>query len=206
MSFKLGLTGGIACGKTVASKAFSALGIPVIDADKISRSLTEPGKSLLNEIFARFGPEVANPDGTLNRAALREKVFKDDSCLADLNTMMHDKIRAELIEQSKKAEDSAPYVVLAIPLLFENHLEKLVDRILVLDADENTQLERIIARDGCSKEVALAIVRKQIPRSCRRSLGDDLIDTSSLEDSELGRAITLLHDKYMALSNARGGG
>lgn len=201
MSFRLGLTGGIACGKSTASRAFMSVGIPVIDADVISHTLTALGSPLLDTLYAHFGREIALADGSLNRAALRQIVFADESKLNDLNSLMQGAIRAELIRQTQEALQSSPYVVLAIPLLFEKHLEPLVDRILVLDAPEDVQLQRILRRDGCSAETARSIIAHQVSRDYRLSHGDDIIDTGELQDADLGARILKLHEFYLNLSH-----
>lgn len=201
MSFRLGLTGGIACGKSTASRAFMSVGIPVIDADVISHALTALGSPLLDTLYARFGREIALEDSSLNRAALRKIVFSDESRLNALNELMHGAIRRELIAKAGAALKDAPYVVLAIPLLFENHLENLVDRILVLDAPEDVQLQRILRRDGCSEDTARSIISHQVSREYRLSHGDDIIDTGKLKDADLGARILKLHAFYLNLSH-----
>lgn len=204
MAFRLGLTGGIACGKSTASKAFVALGIPIVDCDVISRELTSKGSKILEQIVSHFGERILLPDGNLNRSLLRQIVFDDKNELDYLNTILQGAIRQELILQTKKHQDIAPYVVLAIPLLFERKLENLTDRILVLDANEEVQLQRIIKRDACSKETALSIMKNQVDRSYRQSHGDDIIDTSSLSDKELSLEIEKLHQRYLALAKNEG--
>ena len=204
MAFRLGLTGGIACGKSTASKAFLALGIPVVDCDVISRELTSIGSTILEQIVCHFGEQILLEDGTLNRSLLRQIVFDDEKELAYLNTLLQGAIRQELISKTQEYLEKAPYVVLAIPLLFERKLENLTDRILVLDANEEVQLQRIIKRDACSKETALSIMKNQVDRSYRQSHGDDIIDTSSLSDKELSFEIEKLHQRYLALAKNEG--
>lgn len=195
--FKVGLTGGIACGKTSACKFFAALHIPIVDADVISRELTAKGSPLLKTIEAEFGPQVIAEDGSFNRKAMRNIAFTDSSALMRLNAIMHPAIHAELIRQAQEKEPSAPYVVLAIPLLFEHHLEKLTDRILVLDCSEDLQLARIMQRDGSSEEVARSIMSNQVSRLYRKQHADDLIDTQSGSLEHLQNEIGKLHQLYL---------
>ncbi len=199
-TFKVGLTGGIACGKTSACKIFQNLGIPVIDADEISRELTAPGSPLLPEIKTIFGKTILDEHGALKRSALRTLVFADNSALAKLNALLHPAIHRELILRAKTAGTHAPYVVLAIPLLFEHHLEKMCQRILTLDCSEKLQLERILRRDGSSLNTARSIIRHQVPRSERLTKADDIIDTESGDLQKLECAVKALHEKYLQLA------
>ncbi|MBO8416800.1 MAG: dephospho-CoA kinase [Proteobacteria bacterium] len=203
--FKVGLTGGIACGKTSACKVFAELQIPIVDADVISRELTSPGSPLLDTIAAEFGSEVIAADGSFNRKAMRNLAFSDSSALMRLNAIMHPAIHAELKRQALKKEPSAPYVVLAIPLLFEHHLEKLTDRILVLDCSEDLQLARIMQRDGSSEQVARSIMSNQVSRLYRRQHADDLIDTQSGSLEYLQQEIGKLHQIYLQCAAQKAG-
>ncbi len=199
MTLKIAVTGGIACGKTAATAVFASLGVKVIDCDVISRQVAAPGTEVLNKIFEHFGPGVKNPDGSLNRAQLRAIVFADDNELNFLNALMHGAIRQKLEEEIRQCEGKEHYIVLAIPLLFENHLEHLADRILVLNASEDTQVRRIIRRDGCSKETALGIIAKQVSAEYRIEHADDLIHTDYLEPGGLTAKIVKLHKLYSAM-------
>ena len=159
---RIGVTGGIACGKTAASNVFRSLGITVIDADIIARQVVEPGSKLLPKLVEVFSDDILNKDGSLNRKRLREIVFSDKKALAALNAMIHPAIHAELERQANLA--TSAYTVLVIPLLFEHHLESFVDRILVLDVKEETQIKRVMERDGSSREIAKEILKNQISR------------------------------------------
>lgn len=198
---RIGVTGGIACGKTAASNVFRSLGITVIDADIIARKVVEPGSKLLCELVKIFGNDILNPDGSLNRKRLRDLVFSDKKALAALNALMHPAIHAELERQANLA--SSVYTVLVIPLLFEHHLESFVDRILVLDVKEETQIKRVMERDGSSREIAKEILKNQISREKRRELADDLIETDGLLLSELKELVLNLHTKYLQLAVKR---
>ena len=198
---RIGVTGGIACGKTATSNVFRSLGITVIDADIIARKVVEPGSKLLCELVKIFGNDILNPDGSLNRKRLRDLVFSDKKALAALNALMHPAIHAELERQANLA--SSVYTVLVIPLLFEHHLESFVDRILVLDVKEETQIKRVMERDGSSREIAKEILKNQISREKRRELADDLIETDGLLLSELKELVLNLHTKYLQLAVKR---
>ena len=198
---RIGITGGIACGKTAASSVFKDLGITVIDSDIIARKVVEPGSKLLPKLIDTFGKELLTDDGFLNRKRLREIVFSNAKALASLNALIHPAIHAELEKQADKA--SSAYTVLVIPLLFEHHLENFVDRILVLDVKEETQIERVMKRDGSSREIALEILKNQVSREKRRELADDLIETDGLSLSELKELVLNLHKKYLKLAAKR---
>lgn len=198
--FKLGLTGGIACGKTSAAEVFVSLGVPVISADAIAREIMQPGSPVLQQVVQAFGPEFLEADGSLKRAALREKVFADPAALQKLNSLTHPVIHELLSERAAQAGLTAPYVVLDIPLLFEHHLENTVDRILVLDCTEEMQVQRILQRDHCDEATARAILHSQVPRSYRLSHGDDIIDTQSGSLEKLASHIRELHQLYLQLA------
>ena len=198
---RIGVTGGIACGKTAASNVFRSLGITVIDADIIARQVVEPGSKLLPKLVEIFSDDILNKDGSLNRKRLREIVFSDKKALAALNAMIHPAIHAELERQANLA--TSAYTVLVIPLLFEHHLESFVDRILVLDVKEETQIKRVMERDGSSREIAKEILKNQISREKRRELADDLIETDGLLLSELKELVLNLHKKYLQLAAKR---
>lgn len=195
--FRVGLTGGIASGKTAVAAAFAALGVPVIDADQISRELVAPGEPLLGEIVAAFGAAILTPDGRLDRAALRSRIFADADARARLNALMHPAIRARLAERAASA--AGPYVVLEIPLLVESGLAPRVDRVLVVDCAPALQRERLLARDGSSPAQADAILAAQASRTDRLAVADDVIrNEGSL--AELGRTVASLHARYLVLA------
>ncbi len=193
--FRVGLTGGIACGKTVVSKAFARLGVPVIDTDVISREVTEPGRPLLTAIKETFGERMLRPDGSLDRRALREKVFSDKAALEKLNALTHPAIMQELELQCDRSK--APYVLAVIPLLFENSHESYVDSIVVLDAPFELQLKRLLKRDRVTKETALAMIKAQVPREVRRQKADHLIESDRLTIEETAQAVLKLHGLFL---------
>jgi dephospho-CoA kinase len=194
---RIGLTGGIASGKSTVTQRFAELGVPVIDADVASRTVVEPGTPGLAQVVERFGAGVL-ANGRLDRQALRELIFKDSSLRQALDGILHPLIRAEMEREVAKAR--APYVVMAIPLLVEGGTAaKRVDRVLVVDADETLQIKRLQARDGGSEEQARAILSSQASRAARLAAADDvLLNSGSV--AELRQAVDRLHTQYLQLA------
>jgi dephospho-CoA kinase len=195
--FRIGLTGGIASGKSTVSQRFIELGIPVVDADQAAREVVAPGSTGLAEVVRRFGHGVIGIDGSLERAALRELIFRDPSARRDLENILHPLIRADMEKKAKVAIGA--YLVMAIPLLVEGGTRAGLDRILVVDVDEAVQLQRVIARDGSSAEQARAILASQASRDARLDIADDvLLNTGSVTD--LRQAVDRLHRRYLGLA------
>ncbi len=177
----VGLTGGIASGKTAASRCFEKLGVPVIDADVIARQVVEPGSRALDEIVQQFGREVLDDTGRLDRRKLRQLVFSDPERRRVLEQLLHPEIRRRMQQMIADCHDD--YVVLVIPLLLEVGQTSLVDRVLVVDAPESVQLARAVERDGSSEKTIKDIMAAQLPRKQRLARADDIIENSgSLED------------------------
>jgi dephospho-CoA kinase len=195
---RIGLTGGIASGKSTVTQRFAELGVPVIDADVVSRSVVEPGQLGLAQVVQRFGAGVLDADGRLDRRALRNLIFKDSSLRQALDAILHPLIGADMEREAAQAK--AAYVVMAIPLLVEGGTARQrVDRVLVVDADETLQILRLHARDGSSEEQARAILASQASRAARLAAADDvLLNTGTV--AELRQAIDLLHEKYLQLA------
>ncbi len=170
---RIGLTGGIASGKSTVAQRFSELGVPVIDADEAARAAVAPGESGLAEIVRRFGAGVLAENGELDRRALRDLIFSDSGARRDLEAILHPLIRARM--ERAAASAAGPYIVMAIPLLIEGGSRDRVDRILAVDVDEAVQLQRVMARDGGSLEQARAILASQASRSARLAAADDVI-------------------------------
>ena len=170
---RVGLTGGIASGKTTVARLFAALGVPIIDTDVLSREVTAPGTPLLHRIAERFGGTFITADGSLDRRALRDIVFADPRARADLEALTHPAILQAMEQRSAAA--GGPYQVLAIPLLVEQRLAPLVDRVLVADCDEALQIRRLQARDGSTVDQARAVLAAQVSRAARVQAADDLI-------------------------------
>ncbi len=195
---KVGLTGGLGAGKTTVSQAFARLGVPVIDTDEISRELTAAAGAALPAIRQSFGETVFNADGSLDRAALRARILADAAAKRQLETILHPRIRAEAERRLVAAK--APYVLVVVPLLVETRAyDDLLDRVLVVDCDEKTQLRRALARGGWSETEIRAMMARQASRAERLERADDIIDTDC-DISALSARVAALDQKYRALS------
>ncbi len=194
---RIGLTGGIGSGKSTVARRFAELGVPVIDADEVAREVVAPGEPGLAAVLSRFGPGVLAPDGQLDRRALRERVFSDPAARRDLESLLHPLIRARM--QALAAAAGGPYVVLAIPLLIEGGGRDRVDRVLVVDVDEAAQIERLMARDGGTRQQAEAILAAQASRAQRLAQADDVLDNRR-SVPELRQAVDALHRRYLQLA------
>jgi dephospho-CoA kinase len=195
---RIGLTGGIASGKSTAAARFAELGVPVIDADEVARAVVAPGESGHAGVVNRFGHGILAADGGLDRRALRDRVFADPGERQDLEAILHPLIRAEVQRRANAA--LGPYVVLAIPLLVEGGRRDQVDRVLVVDVDEAAQLERLMRRDASTQTQARAILAAQASRSVRLRVADDvLVNTGSVP--ELRAAVDRLHERYLAMAS-----
>jgi dephospho-CoA kinase len=197
---RVGLTGGIASGKSAVAGVFADLGVPVIDTDAIAREVVEPGTPGLARVVAAFGQEVLGPDGHLDRKRLRSIVFADTDARRRLENILHPLIRAAMEDRSAVAE--GPYQVLVIPLLVESGLNTSVDRVLVVDCPEKLQIERVMRRDRASEPEARAILRAQTSRGERLALADDVI----VNDSDLGaleRKVRELDVRYRELARSQ---
>lgn len=198
------LTGGIASGKSAVTHRLESLGVPVFDADQVTRELTRPGEPALAEIAARFGPAVIGPDGTLDRRALRERVFADPSERRALEAILHPRVRARLRELVGTV--TAPYCVLAIPLLAEGNRYPWIDRVVVVDAPDSVRLERLMARDGIDRALAWRMLAAQAPRAARLAIADEVLDNSGSLETLLS-ATDALHRRLVtqAADPARAG-
>lgn len=196
-AFRVGLTGGIASGKSTAAKFFGALGVPILDSDQIAREVVEPGQPPLERLVERFGPTILTSDGHLDRPALREIVFSDPKARADLEALTHPAIGAAL--EARSAEAGGPYQVLVIPLLVEKNLAAHVDRVLVVDCDEELQVRRLRDRDGATPEQVQAILRAQAPRAVRLKAADDVIQNDA-DMSAVRDQVAALHPRYLELA------
>lgn len=194
----IGVTGGIASGKSTVARAFAARGIPWVDADEVAREVVAPGEPALVEIVEHFGREVLAPDGNLNRRALREIVFADGEARRQLERITHPRIRQRLEAHLERLQaQGAPYVLLVSPLLFESGQDAMVDRCLVIDVPEETQIARTAARDGVDEAQARAIVAAQMSRTERLARADDVIDNSA-DEAGLAAQVAELDGKYRA--------
>jgi dephospho-CoA kinase len=199
---RIGLTGGIASGKTTVAKLFAARGVPILDTDQIARDVAEPGQPALAEVVAAFGQDILGPDGRLDRPRLRARVFADPDSRQRLEAILHPAIRAELARRAEAA--GGPYQVWVIPLLVEGGQVDRVDRILVVDCPEAVQLARVQARDGETEDSARAILAAQASRAQRLAAADDVIVNDG-EKAGLGPQVAALDARYRALVANRAG-
>ena len=194
---KIGLTGGIGCGKSTVSALFAELGIPVIDADQIAKDSVKPGQPALASIQKEFGGQVINVDGSLNRAMLGDIIFSDAVAKQRLEAIIHPRVYQAM--RTRLAELNASYAVVSVPLLFETGMEALVDRVLVIDCPVEIQIERVKKRDSLTDARIKSIIASQISREARMARADDLLDNSGVFDS-LAEQVKTLHNLYLSLS------
>ncbi len=200
--YRVGLTGGIASGKSTAAKFFGALGVPILDSDSIAREVVEPGQPPLERLIERFGRSILTPDGHLDRPALRAIVFSDPKARADLEALTHPAIGEAM--QARSVAAGGPYQILVIPLLVEKNLRANVDRVLVIDCEEGVQIRRLQARDGSTPEQAQAILNAQVSRAARLQAADDIIHNDA-DMSRVRDQVAALHARYLELAReARG--
>jgi len=196
---KIGLTGGIATGKSTICRLFSKHDVPIIDADIIARQLVEPGQIALHEIVHTFGADIVQKNGRLNRPALRQLIFSNSEAKKQLEAILHPKISQQLQQQSN--ELSSAYCILAIPLLIESNLQQSVDRILVIDSSIELQLERLCQRDNLSPADAQLMINSQCSREQRLEFADDII-TNNHSLNDLEKIIFNLNQKYRKLAHS----
>jgi len=199
-NFIIGLTGGIGSGKTTVANLFAEQGIVLVDADIIAREVVAKGSDGLKQIGDKFGPQMLTPDGCLDRAALREQIFHHPQDREWLNALLHPMIRTRMLERLETA--ASPYVIMVVPLLFENGLDKLADRTLVVDISPKLQLQRTIERDMVSKEQVQNIINSQSDRQSRLDKADDVIDNQGEIDA-LQAQVLALHNKYLQLADIK---
>jgi dephospho-CoA kinase len=193
---KIGLTGGIGSGKSTVAKLFEQRGIEVIDADCIARELVEPPAAAFKEIQAAFGPEAIGPDGRLDRAKLRAKVFSDPKARKTLEAILHPKIFAEMAKKAQACK--TPYCILVLPLLVETQAQTQVDRVLVVDCPEALQIERIRRRDLLPQDLILKILASQASRQERLAAADEVISNAG-DLAALEHQVEELHRFYLSL-------
>jgi dephospho-CoA kinase len=200
---RIGLTGGIASGKSTVAQRFTDLGVAVIDADLAARAVVASSTPGLARVIERFGPGVLARNGELDRRALRDLIFSNPEARCDLESILHPLIRADMERSAEQAV--GPYVVMAIPLLIEGGPSDRVDRILVVDVDEAVQLRRVMERDGCTAEQARAILASQASRSARLAAADDVLQNAGTV-TDLRQAVDRLHERYLRLAEIQGSG
>ena len=197
-TFVVGLTGGIGSGKSTVADAFSALGVPVIDADQLARKLVAPGQPALDEIVAGFGADTLTANGNLDRDTMRQRIYSDPAQKSRLESILHPRIRKRI--RTLLAGIKAPYTIVVIPLLLETNQTDLVDRILVIDIPEKEQLKRVAARDGLSDNAVMAIMNAQADRKTRLEVADDVI-VNDQDIIELTKHVQELHEHYMDMTH-----
>ena len=192
---KIGLTGGIASGKTTVSDCFKKLGTQVIDADVISHEVTEPSGSAFEEILSEFGSEILDEKGLINRKKMRAIIFNDPSQKKILENIIHPKVRDEMFQRINKSDDH--YLIVSVPLLVETGMHQIMDRNLLVDCSEDTQIERLMHRDKITLNEARAILKNQASRSDRKKIADDLIvNENNVTLIELENEVLELHKYY----------
>ena len=196
--FLVGLTGGIGSGKTLVSDTFAQLGVDIVDADIIARDVVAPGSEGLSALVEHFGSGIVTASGELNRAALRERVFSNVEEKAWLNACLHPRIRRAM--QQAAANVKSSYGILAVPLLIENDLTGMVDRVTVVDCPEDMQVARAMQRDGSSETIIRSIIASQATREQRLAVADDVID-NSLTPEHTCEQVKALHATYQALAS-----
>jgi len=196
--FIVGLTGGIGSGKTTVSDIFAELNIDIIDADIAARIVVKPGSKALLAITAHFGADYIADNGELNRAKLRSRIFSQPQDKAWLNNLLHPLIRAEIVSQIAQAKSS--YCLLVAPLLLENNLHKMVNRVLVVNVDEASQVERTLARDPSSAAEIKRIIASQMPSEQRLNFADDIINNQHKSLEDIRQQVIILAKKYQLLS------
>ena len=198
--FSVGLTGGIASGKTTVSDLFAQRGVPVIDTDVISRQLLTPGEQAYRQVCEHFGTAILRDGGEIDRARLRRIVFAEPAQKTWLETMLHPLIY-QRSHQAIVEHRGASYVLVVVPLLFETNFQSLVDRILVVDCPAETQIERLMKRDGIDEPLARSMLAQQLGNDERVARGHDLIDNRG-PDSNLEAQVETLHRRYLELGRS----
>lgn len=194
---RIGLTGGIGSGKSTVARLFARRGVPIVDTDAIARDLVAPGSPALDDIAARFGRDLVLPDGTLDRARLRDRVLARPEERRALEAILHPRIRTEV--DRRLSTLSAPYAIIVVPLLIETDFKQRVDRILVVDATEEQQLARALGRGRIGETEVRGLMAAQATRGARLAAADDVIDNTREPDA-LEPAVERLHRKYLELA------
>ena len=197
MTLRVGLTGGIASGKTMVAIAFAGLGAGVVDTDRVARDVVAPGEPGLDAVRLEFGGAMILESGELDRRALRAAVFSDPAKRRKLEALLHPLIRTRTLEELERL--SAPYAVVVVPLLVETGFGRLVDRVVAVDCPRQTQLKRLVDRDRIDLDQARAMLNAQADREVRLAEADDVIDNGGDRDFT-HRQVRSLHARYLSLS------
>lgn len=203
MTYAIGLTGGIGSGKTTVANLFATHGIAIIDTDAIAHSITAPGGAAMPAIRRDFGDAFVAPDGSLDRARMREAVFSDNAAKVRLEAITHPLIRTECERAAAEAE--GPYLIFVVPLLVESGTwRERVQRILVVDCTEETQIARVMSRNRFTREQVQAIMARQASRAQRLAVADDVIDNDT-QQAPLAPQVDRLHAAYLQFARQTGG-
>ena len=198
--FRVGLTGGIASGKTTVSRLFEKLGVPIVDTDVISRKLLDPGEAAYEQVVSHFSEKILGPDGAIDRPGLRALVFSDSQQKVWLEQTLHPLIYRRSQEAMAACTDTE-YVLLVVPLLFETGFQSLVDRVLVVDCPREQQIRRLMRRDSIDEQLAIKMLEQQMDGIERASRGDDVIENND-DTTDLGQQVAKLHQYYLKLASA----
>lgn len=196
----VGLTGGIGSGKTTVSNMFAKLGVEVIDADIVARQVVAPNSEALAKIVEHFGQDILHKNGELNRSALRSKIFSNENEKQWLNALLHPLIRQNILNELSLA--LGDYCILSAPLLLENNLQALVNRVLVIDVSVETQLSRTCQRDSSNQQEVNTIINSQISREKRLTFADDIINNESKDLNEVLTQVNVLHKRYKTYASS----
>jgi dephospho-CoA kinase len=197
--FVVGLTGGIGSGKSTVADLFAAHGVPLVDTDLIAHRITAPHGMAMPRIAAEFGTAFVAADGSLDRARMRELVFSDDGARKRLEAITHPLIRAETEREQREAQ--GPYVIVVVPLLVESGSWKSrVNRVLCVDCSVDTQISRVMSRNGFSRDQVLAIIARQAMREARLAAADDVIDNDNAPLDALKAQVDAQHRAYLSLA------
>ena len=192
----IGLTGGIASGKSEVSNRFADLGVPIIDTDRIAHDLVSKGSEALSAVRAAFGPDSVDEQGQLRRGWLRRRIFDDPQARHKLEVILHPLILEQVAHL--RSQVTAPYCIIVAPLLYETGFEEYVDRVVTVDATPETRIQRLMARDGVSESEARAALSAQLSQQDRRARAHDIIENDG-DLSELDRQVRALHEQYLSL-------
>jgi dephospho-CoA kinase len=200
--FAVGLTGGIGSGKSTVADLFAARGVTLVDTDLIAHRVTAPNGVAMAAISAQFGPEFVAADGSMDRARMRTLVFGDEAARKRLEAITHPLIRSETEREMREARGA--YVMAVVPLLVESGTWKTrVERVLTVDCSVETQIARVMRRNGFTREQVLAIIARQATREARLAAADDIVDNDGATLESLEQKVEALHQKYLRLAHAR---
>ena len=194
----IGLTGGIVSGKSTITAMFADLGIDIVDADIVARMVVMPKSEALKQISQHFGAQFIQSDGHLNRASLRSRIFSNEQDKTWLNNLLHPLIRQRMIKEIDQSTSS--YCLFVAPLLIENNLQGIVNRIIVIDITEKEQIERTFLRDPSSRDEVRRIIASQISRTERLYHADDIIDNNKTDLAEVNKQVIILDQSYRKLA------